>query len=140
MKREMFFPLPRIIPFMCEFKVYVRAGGGERRVAEDIVGSSLEGGGLVLSDILGSRVVLEDSLIRDLNVALERIDLLQLPGLGKLMSFLQAYSRAVESQQYDDGLQDDWEDIKGFWDERLGQLRKLCESAPVHGSSAHEGR
>ena len=108
---------------MCEFKVYVRDGGGERRVADDIVRSRLEGGNLVLSDILGSRAVLEDSLMRDLNVALERIDLLQLPGLGKLMNFLQAYSRAVESKEYVDGLQDDWEGIKGFWDERLRQLR-----------------
>jgi predicted RNA-binding protein len=112
---------------MCEFKVYVRDGDGERRVAEEIVRSSLEGGGLVLSDILGSRVVMEDSLMRDLNVALERIDLLQLPGLGKLVNFLQAYSRAVESREYDDGLQDDWEGIKGFWDERLGQLREICD-------------
>lgn len=94
-------------------------------MAEEIVRSSLEGSGLVLCDILGSREVLEDSIVRDLNVALKRIDLLQLPGLGKLMKFLQAYSQALVSQEYDDGLEGAWEEIKGFWDERLGQLRVL---------------
>lgn len=108
---------------MCEFKVFGRDGG--KRLTDEIVRSSLEDGRLVLYNILGSREVLEDSIVGDLNVSLERIDLFQLPGLGKLMKFLETYSKALESREYDDGLEVAWEELKGIWDERLGELRKL---------------
>lgn len=71
---------------MCEFKVFKKVDGEERSIAWDIVRFGIEDGRLALYDIVGSRKVLDDSLVSDLNVGRERIDILQAPRIGKLHS------------------------------------------------------
>ncbi|MCL4435558.1 MAG: CooT family nickel-binding protein [Thaumarchaeota archaeon] len=58
---------------MCEFKVFVKRGGREEAVAEDIVYAKDEGSSIVLKDVLGNSVKVGNASILEVDVEAERL-------------------------------------------------------------------
>jgi|GEM_PF-1517098 len=79
---------------MCEYKVYVRdETGTEEMVGEDIVVARIDGGIVVLKDVMGFEKRLEDAIIREVNVNNETITLERSGLISPFMEFLEAYRK-----------------------------------------------
>ncbi|MHA1581818.1 MAG: CooT family nickel-binding protein [Candidatus Baldrarchaeia archaeon] len=64
---------------MCEFKVVIRRGDSEDKIAEDIIKVFYENEKLVLMDILGNKTLVEGALIANVDVSDEKMEILQQP-------------------------------------------------------------
>lgn len=58
---------------MCEFKVFVKRSGHEEAVAEDIVYAKAEGSSIILKDVLGNSVNVENATVLEVDVEAERL-------------------------------------------------------------------
>ncbi len=58
---------------MCEFKVFLKSGGREDAVAEDIVYARVENGSIILKGVLGDSVKVENAEILEVDVEAERL-------------------------------------------------------------------
>ncbi len=77
---------------MCEYKVYLRSEAGtEELVGEDIVVARIDGGKIVLKDVLGFEKKLEGAIIGEVNVNNETITLEKSGLITSFMEFLEAY-------------------------------------------------
>jgi predicted RNA-binding protein len=62
---------------VCEFKVFLKKDDREDAVAEDIVYAKVENGSIVLKDVLGNSVKVENATILEVDVEAERLVLAQ---------------------------------------------------------------
>lgn len=61
---------------MCEFRVFLQKGGQIEVVAEDIVYAKTEDGSIVLKNVLGAPVKIDDVSIFEVDVEAERLILI----------------------------------------------------------------
>ncbi|MCD6165051.1 MAG: CooT family nickel-binding protein [Candidatus Odinarchaeota archaeon] len=81
---------------MCEFKVVIRRGDSEDKIAEDIIKVFYENEKLVLMDILGNKTLVEGALIANVDVSDEKMEILQQPIVGSLIKFLENFLNAYK--------------------------------------------
>ncbi len=103
---------------MCEYKVYVRdEEGTEEIVGEDIVVARVEGGTVVLRDVMGFEKRLEGAIIGEVNVNSETITLERSGLISSFMEFLEAYRRYREGGKA--------EEAKSAWKKLLEAGNKM---------------
>jgi predicted RNA-binding protein len=61
---------------VCEFRVFLRKNGQDDVVAEDIVYAKVEAGSIVLKNVLGAPVKIDDVSILEVDVETERLVLI----------------------------------------------------------------
>ncbi len=109
---------------MCEFKVSLKAGSVERKVAEDIVAASLEGEEFVVRDVLGSAKRFKGVFISRVDVGKEVMTLTEMPVMSEILSFIQLYDLCKEKGEYQEEIESKWAAVKAVGDELIRSLWK----------------
>jgi len=109
---------------MCEFKVAIRRGDSEDKIAEDIIKVFYEDEKLVLMDILGNKTLVEGALIANVDVSDEKIEILQQPIVGSLIKFLEKFFECLQKGTYNLEIEEAWKEVKSRGEFMIKELRE----------------
>lgn len=109
---------------MCEFKVFIR-NGEAKEVCSDVVYVKVDGGTIVLKDVLGRRETVPSAIIEEVDVRSETLKLRRNSIIGKLLAFLSKYDELTSIGVYSEEIEKLWENVKGEGDAMVKRLWAL---------------
>jgi len=101
---------------MCELKVYIRTPQKDEQVALDVVYADVEGGPVLLKDVLGTTHKIPDALISTVDIGKESLFLRQSSIVGPLLRFLEACETVEATRNYAE-VEESWNGVKAKGDE-----------------------
>jgi len=116
---------------MCELDVYLKRSGYSEKVGSEVIYAGVRDAALVVRDIVGSEKKFESSMISEIDINRERLELVELPILRTVLEFIAAYEDSVSKGRYESGLEDRWEDVKACGDQMVRDLWSKSEKAEV---------
>lgn len=116
---------------MCELDVYVKRPDSSEKIASEVIYAGVRDGRLVVRDIVGSEKKFENSMISELDINRERLELIESPIFRTVLEFIAAYEDSVSKGRYQSGLQDRWEDVKACGDQMVRNLWSKFEKVEV---------
>lgn len=109
---------------MCEFDVTLKDEGESSKVTDGIVYAKAEKGSIVLRNILGQEVRVDESAIEEVDVDAEKLVLIRSPLISSVRDFLETYRRSRPDRHSLGEVEAKWEKVKALGNEAVTRLKE----------------
>jgi len=107
---------------MCELDVHLKGPGSSAKVASEVIYAGFEYDALVVRDIVGSKKEFTNTIVSEIDIKHESMELKESPILGAVLDFISAYDECLSTGRYAEDLQDRWEEVKARGDRMVRDL------------------
>lgn len=107
---------------MCELEVYLKRPNSSQKVASEIIYAAADRGTLFVRDVVGSTTKLDGTIVSEVDINRERMELKESPILRPLLEFISEYDDCLSTGKYEGELEERWEEVKNRGDQMVREL------------------